>query len=273
MSAPAIPENLGRTDGATEVVTSGLSERRARSTILLLAASVGIVMTGYGIIMPVFARRLGELGSGVEALGLMTMSFALAQFVAAPFMGTLADRFGRRPLILTALAAYVVANIGFLLAPTVAVFTAIRALEGALTAGLFPAAMGVVGDVVPDRQRAQWVGIVMGSYGAGFIFGPVIGGVLYDGWGFAAPFVASAVLAAAALVAASVSRAGDAAARGTPTGRTAAPAGCRSGIDSERIGLVVAAAAALLLRDAAGTRLRRGLRLRLCGAADGLLFL
>lgn len=204
MSAPATPKNLGRADVATEVVTSGLSERRARSTILLLAASVGIVMTGYGIIMPVFARRLGEFGSGVEALGLMTMSFALAQFLAAPFMGTLADRFGRRPLILTALAAYVVANIGFLLAPTVAVFTAIRALEGALTAGLFPAAMGVVGDVVPDRQRAQWVGIVMGSYGAGFIFGPVIGGVLYDGWGFAAPFVASAVLAAAALAAASV---------------------------------------------------------------------
>ena len=137
MSAPAIPENLGRSDVATEGVNSGLSERRARSTILLLAASVGIVMTGYGIIMPVFARRLGELGSGVEALGLMTMSFALAQFVAAPFMDTLADRLGRRPLVLTALAAYIVANIGFLLAPTVAVFTAIRALEGALTAGLF----------------------------------------------------------------------------------------------------------------------------------------
>ena len=183
---------------------SGLSERRARSAMLLLAASVAIVMTGYGIIMPVFARRLGELGSGVEALGLMTMSFALAQFVAAPFMGTLADRFGRRPLILTALAAYVVANIAFLLAPTVTVFTAVRALEGALTAGLFPAAMGVVGDVVSAQRRAQWVGIIMGSYGAGFIFGPVIGGVLYDGWGFAAPFLASAVLAAVALAAASV---------------------------------------------------------------------
>ncbi len=204
MSAPTRPAKVDRAVEPTAAVASVLSERHTRSTVLLLAASVGIVMTGYGIIMPVFARRLGEFGSGVEALGLMTMSFALAQFVAAPFMGTLADRFGRRPLILTALAAYVVANIGFLLAPTVTVFTAIRALEGALTAGLFPAAMGVVGDVVPDRQRAQWVGIVMGSYSAGFIFGPVIGGVLYDGWGFAAPFVASAVLAAIALAAASV---------------------------------------------------------------------
>ena len=85
---------------ATDVITSGLDPRRARNIILLLAACVALMMTGFGIIMPVFARRLGELGSGVEGLGLMTMSFALAQFLAAPVMGSLADRYGRRPFIL-----------------------------------------------------------------------------------------------------------------------------------------------------------------------------
>ena len=84
--------NLGEVLIADEVIVSGPSPRRARSVILLLAASVGLMMTGFGIIMPIFARRLGEFGSGVEALGLMTMSFALAQLVAAPFMGSLADR-------------------------------------------------------------------------------------------------------------------------------------------------------------------------------------
>jgi DHA1 family tetracycline resistance protein-like MFS transporter len=148
--------------------------------ILLLAASVGLMMTGFGIIMPIFARRLGEFGSGVEALGLMTMSFALAQLVAAPFMGSLADRYGRRPLVLLALAAFAAANIAFLFASSTIAFIVIRTLEGALTAGLFPAAMGVVSDVVPEKQRAQWVGVVMGSYGAALIFGPVLGGVLYD---------------------------------------------------------------------------------------------
>jgi len=82
------PSNLGRVIIADEVVSSGPSPRRARSVIILLAASVGLMMTGFGIILPVFARRLGEFGSGVEALGLMTMSFALAQLVAAPFMGS-----------------------------------------------------------------------------------------------------------------------------------------------------------------------------------------
>ena len=196
------PLNLGELHIADEVVVSGPSPRRARSVILLLAASVGLMMTGFGIIMPIFARRLGEFGSGVEALGLMTVSFMVAQLIAAPFMGSLADRYGRRPLVLVALAAFAASNIAFLFATSTTEIIVIRTLEGFFTAGLFPAAMGVVSDVVPEKQRAQWVGVVMGSYGAGLIFGPVLGGVLYDGWGYAAPFIASAIMAVFALVAA-----------------------------------------------------------------------
>ncbi len=169
-------------------------ENRARRIILLLAASVGLMMTGYGVIMPVFARRLEELHSGAATLGLMTMAFAVAQFLLAPFMGGLADRFGRRPLVLVALAGFVVSNVAFLLAQSPTVLIGIRLFEGAITAGLLPAAMAVVGDIVPENQRARWVGIMMGSYGAGFIFGPAGGGFLYDHWGFTAPFAISAGL-------------------------------------------------------------------------------
>jgi multidrug resistance protein len=204
MSEDRTHPGLGEVAVAKQIITSDLSPRRVRNIILLLAASVGLMMTGFGIIMPVFARRLGEFGSGVEALGLMTMSFALAQFVAAPFMGSLADRLGRRPLILVALAAFAIANVGFLLAPSTVIFTLVRAFEGGFTAGLFPAALGIIADIVPEDRRAQSVGIVMGSYGAGFIFGPTLGGFLYDGLGFAAPFVVSAVLASLAVVAAFV---------------------------------------------------------------------
>lgn len=193
---------LGEIITASHVIDGGYTQQHSRRIMALLAFCVALLMTGFGIIMPVFARRLGEFGSGVEALGLMTMSFALAQFISAPIMGSLADRFGRRPLILTGLVAFALANIGFLLASTTTGFITVRTIEGALTAGIFPAAMGVVADIAPEENRARWAGILMGSYGAGFIFGPVLGGFLYDTFGFSMPFIASAVMAGSALVAA-----------------------------------------------------------------------
>lgn len=171
-----------------------------RRVLFLLAACIALMMTGYGIVMPVFAKRIGELGSGVAALGLMTMGFAFAQFLLSPFMGSFADRFGRRPLILIALAGEVVANSAYLFAHLVPLYIAIRFFQGAITAGLLPSALGIVGDKVPEERRAQWTGVIMGSYGAGFIFGPALGGVLFDHWGFAAPFAVSGSLALIALV-------------------------------------------------------------------------
>ena len=171
-----------------------------RQILFLLAACIALMMTGYGIVMPVFAKRLGELGSGVSALGLMTMGFAFAQFLLSPFMGSFADRFGRRPLILIALAGEVVANSAYLFAQSVPIYIAVRFFQGAITAGLLPAVLGVVADKVPEQQRAQWTGIVMGSYGAGFIFGPALGGFLFDRWGFVAPFGVSGSLALVALL-------------------------------------------------------------------------
>ncbi len=183
-----------------DVSLQNTNRRSPRTVILLLAASVGLMMTGYGIVAPVFARRLAELGSGVETLGFMTMAFAIAQFLLAPFMGSFADRVGRRPLILIALAGVVIANLGYLVAQSTGAYIVVRFFQGAVTAGLLPAAMAIVADTVPAEQRAKWVGMLMGSYGAGFIFGPAIGGFLFDQWGFVAPFGVSAGLALIGLV-------------------------------------------------------------------------
>jgi MFS family permease len=103
------------------------TQRRACTIVLLLAASVGLMMTGYGIVMPVFVRRLDELGAGVAALGFMTMAFA--QFALAPFMGNLADRFGRRPLVLLALGGVVATNIAYLLTASVESYIVTRFLR------------------------------------------------------------------------------------------------------------------------------------------------
>ena len=193
---------LGNLVIALQVTTGRMEPNRIRTIILLLSGSVALMMTGYGLVMPVFARRLSEFGDGVEELGLMTMSFALAQMIGAPLMGGLADSRGRRPLILLALTTVTLQYIGYILAPSTLFFILIRGAAGFLSAGLFPASMGVVADLVAEDRRARWAGIIMGSYAVGMIFGPVIGGLLYDAFGYAAPFILSAVVAFLALIAA-----------------------------------------------------------------------
>ena len=181
-------------------VTPVLDLSRARKAIVILAFSMGLLMTGYAIVMPIFARRLGELGFGVGALSLMLTSYALAGIVASPIMGALADRFGRRPMVLGSLLAFVLSNIGFVLVNTTEMLVLVRALEGALTAGMVPAALGIVADIAPKEKRTRWIGYVMGGASAGWVMGPLAGGVLYDLWGYQAPFLLSAATGLLAFV-------------------------------------------------------------------------
>jgi MFS family permease len=148
-------------------------------------------MTSYGMIFPLFARKIGDFGDGVGVLATSVMAYSLAGVIAAPFMGLLADRFGRRPLILGSFAVFAAAFTGYYLAATSLAFIIIRGLAGALTAGLGPATMGLVADIAPPDERARWIGVVGGGTSAGFIVGPVVGGLLYDRWGYGPPFLAS----------------------------------------------------------------------------------
>jgi DHA1 family tetracycline resistance protein-like MFS transporter len=165
--------------------------------MIVLAMCMALQMTSFVMILPLFARRFSEFGTGADALGASAMAFALASTLTAPFMGALADRFGRRPLVLVSLAAYALAFSGYLLVSSALSFIVIRALAGALTAGLVPAVTGIVADLAPTERRAQWIGIVSGGAAIGWIAGPLLGGVLYDHWGIGVPFVISIIMAAA----------------------------------------------------------------------------
>ncbi len=167
----------------------------ARSIMFILAVCMGLQTTSFVLIMPLFSRRLSALGAGVEALSLSDMAYAITGTLAAPFMGALADRFGRRPLVLGSLAAYACAFTGYLFAPSAQGFILLRALAGASTAGLVPAITGLIADLAPSDRRAQWIGIVSGGASFGWIAGPLVGGLLYDHWGYGIPFGLSIAMA------------------------------------------------------------------------------
>lgn len=176
------------------------STRPSPGILLALAICMALQMTGFVMILPLFARRFESFGAGVEELSMSAMAYALTSTFATPFVGMLADRFGRRPVILFSLAAHVLAFSGFLFATSAWMFILLRGMAGLFAAGLIPAVMSMVGDLAPLERRGQWIGIVNGGASAGWIAGPLLGGQLYDRFGYVVPFAASIAMAAGALL-------------------------------------------------------------------------
>jgi DHA1 family tetracycline resistance protein-like MFS transporter len=112
----------------------------------------------------------------------------------------LADRFGRRPILLFSLAGYVLVFAGYLGASSAWLLIVLRGLAGIFAAGLLPGMTSIVGDLAPGDRRAQWVGIVTGGAAAGYILGPFLGGLLYDRFGYVVPSAVSIAMAAGALL-------------------------------------------------------------------------
>jgi MFS transporter, DHA1 family, multidrug resistance protein len=174
--------------------------RQSSSILVALALCMALQMTGFVMILPLFARRFESFGAGVEALGVSAMAYALTSTFAAPFVGMLADRYGRRPIILFSLAGYILAFSGYLFATSAWLLILLRGLAGLFTAGLLPAMMSIVGDLAPENRRARWIGIVNGGAAVGWILGPILGGLLYDRYGYVVPFVTSILMAGLALL-------------------------------------------------------------------------
>lgn len=156
--------------------------------LLLLAGCIGLLMTGFGIIIPIFPQRLEALGLGAGTLALMEGAFGLGMFLASTPMGTLAGRIGRKPVVFLSLAGFIVTNLVLALVNGPWLFVLIRFIEGVLVSGLLPAAMAMVGDSVPVEKQGRWIGLLTTAQGAGIALGPGIGGFLYQIWGFMTPF-------------------------------------------------------------------------------------
>ncbi|WP_372473771.1 TCR/Tet family MFS transporter [Capnocytophaga sp. ARDL2] len=156
-----------------------------------------IDIIGIGIIIPVLPKLLQELGSvGVSEAskigGWLAFAYAFTQFVFAPLVGGLSDRFGRRPIVLISLAAFTIDYL--ILASANSIFWLFigRILAG-LTGASVSTAMAYIADVSTPKDRAKNFGLVGAAFGLGFIIGPLIGGVL-GVYGARVPFYAAAFL-------------------------------------------------------------------------------
>lgn len=137
---------------------------------------------GFGIVVPIvpeLVRHLsgGDTRSAAEWVGALVATFAAAQFVAAPILGGLSDRFGRRPVVILSLVG---ASANYLLltwAPSLTWLFLGRLIAGT-TAASASAANAYIADITPAALRSSRFGLVGAMFGAGFVLGPAMGGVL-----------------------------------------------------------------------------------------------
>lgn len=144
--------------------------------------------------MPSLIMELTNTGTSEASRsgGWLIVTFALAQFLFAPVLGGLSDRYGRRPVLLASLFGFGLDYIFLALAPSLAWLFVGRAIAGILGAS-FTTAGAYIADISTPEKRGQNFGMIGAAFGLGFIIGPALGGFL-GAYGSRVPFMAAAGL-------------------------------------------------------------------------------
>ncbi|HEX3344000.1 MAG TPA: TCR/Tet family MFS transporter, partial [Polyangiaceae bacterium] len=158
------------------------NSRRAGTAFVLVTVLLDTL--GLGLIIPVAPRLVAsflgdDLGAASHYFGVLVSLYAAMQFLFAPVIGGLSDRFGRRPIILISLAGAAASYLLSGLAPALSWLFVGRVISG-ITGASFSAAGAYVADVTPAAKRAQSFGLIGAVFGLGFIAGPAVGGLLGD---------------------------------------------------------------------------------------------
>jgi DHA1 family tetracycline resistance protein-like MFS transporter len=165
-----------------------------RSPLIVIFTTVFIDLVGFGIVIPVlpFYAEGTAFNATPRTVGLLFASYSIMQLIFSPILGSLSDKYGRRPVLLLSIIG---TGIGFLVlgfATTIFMLFAGRILDG-ITGGNISTAQAYIADITTKENRAKGMGLIGAAFGLGFIFGPAIGGILSK-WGIHVPFFFAAAM-------------------------------------------------------------------------------
>lgn len=166
-------------------------KNKALSTVFVI---IFIDLLGFGLILPLLPYYAKQFNASSFEIGLLVAVYALAQFLAAPILGRLSDRFGRRLVLMISLAGNIFSFVLLGLAANLWMLFAARILAGIIGSNI-SVAQAYITDVTDESNRARGLGLIGAAFGLGFILGPAIGGLL-SRFGFGVPSFAAAGLSA-----------------------------------------------------------------------------
>ena len=173
-----------------------MQNNTTKKPIYFIFTTIVLEMLGIGIIIPVLPdviRRFATEPSTINHLfGYFVALYALMQFFASPILGSLSDRYGRRPVLLTSLLGASIDYIFMAFAPSLFLLFVGRIISGLTGAGM-TVANSYIADISDDSNRSSNFGLVGAAFGIGFIAGPLLGGLIGH-FNPVAPFIAAAIL-------------------------------------------------------------------------------
>ena len=173
--------------------------KNRKAAIGFIFITLLIDVTGLGLIIPVVPKLIEDLlhTSNISKValfgGLLTFSYAIMQFLFAPVLGNLSDKYGRRPVLLFSLLGFGLDYILLAFAPSIGWLFVGRIIAG-ITGASMTTASAYIADISTPETRAQNFGMIGAAFGLGFIVGPMIGGLLGE-MGPRIPFLVAAGLA------------------------------------------------------------------------------
>lgn len=165
----------------------------------LLFSVVFMDMIGFGFIIPIMPDIIKFFGSSQDMLGIVLGVYALGQFVAAPLVGSLSDKYGRKPLLLLSIGGTFLSLILLGAARSMVLVVVSRLLDG-ITGGNITVAQSYIADSTSDEDRSKGFGLIGMAFGLGFILGPLFGGLLMNVSIHAPAFVAAGIAAVNLLI-------------------------------------------------------------------------
>ena len=174
-----------------------IKNRKAEIGFIFITLLIDV--TGLGLIIPVVPKLIEDLLHTTDiskvALigGLLTFAYAVMQFLFAPVLGNLSDKYGRRPVLLFSLLGFGLDYVLLAFAPSIGWLFVGRIIAG-ITGASMTTASAYIADISTPETRAQNFGMIGAAFGLGFIVGPMIGGLLGE-MGPRIPFLVAAGLA------------------------------------------------------------------------------